>query len=83
MLMLRQVRTVTSDCIKLVMIVREVAMVTVRVEEIMVVEVIVVAMAECLGSRQLSLVIWKMLPTAIHITKALSMGSQPTLRAVL
>lgn len=60
MLILRQVRTVMSDCIKLVMMVMEVAMVTVRVEEIMLVEVTVVAIAEGLGSRQLSLVIWKM-----------------------
>lgn len=56
MLILRQVRTVMSDCMKLVMIIMEVAMVTMRVEEIMLVEVMVVAMAEGLSSRQLSLV---------------------------
>lgn len=56
MLILRQVRTVMSDCMKLMMMVMEVAMVTMRVEEIMLVEVTVVAMAEGLSSRQLSLV---------------------------
>lgn len=56
MLILKQVSTVMSDCMKLVMMVMEVAMVTMRVEEIMLVEVIVVAMAEGLNSRQLSLV---------------------------
>lgn len=47
MLTLRQVRTVMSDCIKLVMMVLEVAMVTMTVEEIM----LVVAMTEGLGPR--------------------------------
>lgn len=42
MLTLRQVRMVMSDCIKLVMMVMEVAMVTMTVEEIM----LVVAMTE-------------------------------------
>lgn len=70
-----------SGCIKLVMMVMKVAMVTMRVEEIMLVEVMVVAMAEDLGSRQLSLVMWKMCSTAIQRTKALSAGSQLALKA--
>lgn len=82
MLKLRQVRTVMLDLIKLVIIVMKAAMVAMKVEEIMVVLVMVVAMTEGLGSRQLSLVIWKMLPTAILRTKALSACSEPILRAV-
>lgn len=77
MLKLRQVRTGMSDFIKLVITVMEVAMVTMRVDEIL----LVAAMAEGLGSGQLSLVVWKSLPTAILRTYALSAGSQPALRA--
>lgn len=80
---LRQVRIVMSDCIKLVIIVMEVAMVTIRVQEIVLVIVMVVAVARDLCSRQPSLVMWKMFSTATLRTKALSAGSQPSLRASL
>lgn len=53
------------------------AVVTIRVEEI-----IMVAVARALGSRQLSLVmLWKTLSTAILRTKVPSAGSQSALRA--
>lgn len=57
MLKLKPVRTVMLDLIKLVIVVMKAAMVAMKVEEIIVVLVTVVAMTEGLGSRQLSLVI--------------------------
>lgn len=57
MLKLKQVRTVMLDLIKLVIVVMKAAIVAMKVEEIIVVLVMVVAMTESLGSRQLSLVI--------------------------
>lgn len=80
MLKLRQVRTAMSDLINLVIMLMKVSMVAMKVEEIVVVVVMVVVMTEGLGSRQLSLVMWKMLPTAILRTKAISAGSEPALR---
>lgn len=70
-----------SDFIKLVIMLIEVAMVTVRADEIIWVVVMVVAMTRRLGSRQLSLVTWKMLTTAIVRIKDLSVGSQTALGA--
>lgn len=81
MLKLRQVRTVMLDLIKLMIMVMKVAVVAMRGEEIVVVVLMVVAMTERLGSRQLSSVMWKMFPTAILRTKSLSAGSQPVPRA--
>ena len=57
MLKLKQVRTVMLDLIKLVIVVMKAAIVAMKVEEIIVVLVMFVAMTESLGSRQLSLVI--------------------------
>lgn len=78
---LRQVRTMISDLTNLVIIVKEVAMVTISVEEVMLVMIMVVAVARDLRYKQPSLVMWKMFFTAILRTKALSAGSQPALRA--